>query len=217
MLFIAIIYSFFISTIFASINDDAVNEFGSFLGINAQTPAYHNGASMDDLENFICIDHQGQTIQCPITSVCKIHQQIFTGWKWQCVEYARRWLIQNKGITFDPVDFAYMIWELEHAKTVTTQQKIPINRFKNDEATIKPEIGDLVIYDVTYAEITGHVAVIVGVDQGHIHVAEQNVSGQIWKGPYSRTLPFYEKIISKHQSVYGILERGLIGWLRMCI
>ena len=33
-------------------------------------------------------------------------QGTYSGIKWQCVEYARRWLIRNRGITFGDVDVA---------------------------------------------------------------------------------------------------------------
>ena len=36
----------------------------------------------------------------------------YTGIKWQCVEFARRWLIQNRGMTFGDVDVAADIWAL---------------------------------------------------------------------------------------------------------
>ena len=35
---------------------------------------------------------------------------IYTGIKWQCVEYARRWLLQERGVVFGDVDIAADIW-----------------------------------------------------------------------------------------------------------
>lgn len=59
-------------------------KFGQYIGQNALTPAYSNGHEdhVSDTPHYI---HIGNTL-------------IKTGMKWQCVEYARRWLIENRGI-----------------------------------------------------------------------------------------------------------------------
>jgi len=44
---------------------------------------------------------------------------VFTGAKWQCVEYARRWLLLTRGYTFADIPMAYHILELDH---VTVQR-----------------------------------------------------------------------------------------------
>lgn len=215
MFVIFFVFLILISSAFPAVNNETVIAFGEFLGVNAKTPAYHNGSSMNDFQNFICMDYQGKPVECALTSACNAHQKVFTGWKWQCVEYARRWLIQNKGITFSSVDFAYMIWDLEHANKILTLEKTPLAKFTNHESFVKPEIGDLLIYDISYAPLTGHVAVVVGLEGKEIYIAEQNVSGKKWQDSYSRRLPLIEKNISSDQFVYGIPEHGLMGWIRM--
>ena len=107
----------------------------------------------------------------------------FTGLKWQCVEYARRWLIQVKGIIIEDVETAEDLWKL---KTVTS-----INgktyKFMNVTNGIPP-VGSLLIYKKTNKYPFGHVAVIVDVhENGEIDIAEQNYSLEKWKG-YSRRI-----------------------------
>jgi len=106
----------------------------------------------------------------------------FTGLQWQCVEYARRWLLQVRGITFDAVETAEDLWKL---KTATSVQGT--HRFKNSKKGI-PTVGALLIYKKTNKVPFGHVAVIVDVhENGEIDVAEQNYSLKKWKG-YSRRI-----------------------------
>ncbi|MDP2193741.1 MAG: hypothetical protein Q8K36_04385, partial [Alphaproteobacteria bacterium] len=75
----------------------APEKFGQHIGQNSLTPAYSNGQEdhVSDVPHYIIVDD------------CLVK----TGMKWQCVEYARRWLIQNKGLTFDDVTYAWQIWD----------------------------------------------------------------------------------------------------------
>jgi len=93
----------------------------------------------------------------------------FTGLKWQCVEYARRWLITVKGATFEKVNNATDIWSLQKA-TLLDSTKVD---FINAPITEIPPIG---------AFPKGHVAVVVKVHpNGEVDVAEQNYSNK-WQG-----------------------------------
>lgn len=49
----------------------------------------------------------------------------YTGFKWQCVEYARRWLLVNYGITFDSVNYAYNIMELAGFDEIVFDDTLP--------------------------------------------------------------------------------------------
>lgn len=40
-----------------------------------------------------------------------LNMTVYSGVKWQCVEYARRYLIMVYGVTFESVDNAFNIWE----------------------------------------------------------------------------------------------------------
>jgi glutathionylspermidine amidase/synthetase len=71
---------------------------------------------------------------------------IYLGYKWQCVEFARRWLYINKGYIFNNVAMAYEIFELTSVRDLTTNIELPLYAFKNG-ATRPPEIGSLLIWE----------------------------------------------------------------------
>jgi glutathionylspermidine amidase/synthetase len=85
---------------------------------------------------------------------------IYLGYKWQCVEFARRWLYVNKGYIFNNVAMAYEIFELTSVRDLATNTELPLYAFKNG-ATRPPEIGSLLIWkEGGHFEETGHVAII---------------------------------------------------------
>jgi len=132
----------------------------------------------------------------------------YTGIKWQCVEYARRWLLQNKGAVYGDVDVAADIWEkIDHLVEVGTQKKLPLESRLNG-AEQPPRPGDLLIYAKAFNN-TGHVAVVVDVDHeaGHIKVAEQNFRNQPWLNDYARKVELLER-----SGRYWLLDAYLLGW-----
>ena len=112
-------------------------------------------------------------------------QYIATGMKWQCVEFARRWLLKVKNIELPQVDFAYELWKL-------------------GERTTTPLPGNLLIYSKEYLG-TGHVAVIVEVNEDSIKVAEQNYLNEKWPGSYARVIDFKNRKIND-SSLLGIIR-----------
>lgn len=173
--------------------------FGKLVGQSFLTKAYSNcnGNCVKNENNYVTLPQQ----QTPI----------FSGMKWQCVEYARRWLIENKGVTFGDVEYAYHIWDLPYAETVDTHQHVPLLRFENKKSTEAPQVGDLLINSVQLA-ITGHVSVVVGVQRDSITIAEQNYFNRPWEGKhYARRL-----LLDKNQQgQYRIFDDSLIGWVRV--
>ncbi|KAI8801104.1 hypothetical protein BJ742DRAFT_838776 [Cladochytrium replicatum] len=118
-----------------------------------------------------------------------IHDQ-YCGYKWQCVELARRYLILNRGMTFDSVPMAYDIFDLKTATRVSDGQKFPFIANPNGD-WVPPEIGSLLIWEpVGEFRTTGHVAVIVTVASQYVDIVEQNVEDVIWPDgiKYSRRL-----------------------------
>ncbi len=130
--------------------------------------------------------------------------------KWQCVEYARRWLIENKNITFADVRYAHSIWGLKNGQLIDANLQVPLLKFENKISDVQPEIGDLLIYSTDF-DITGHVAVVVSVNSNFITIAEQNYFNDLWDGAtYSRRL-----LIEKDKkNRYRIFDDALIGWVR---
>ncbi len=100
---------------------------------------------------------------------------IVTGLPWQCVEFARRWLLQTHDLIFADVPTAANMWnDIDYLTQVSNNKTVPLNSHPNGSHS-KPVNGDLVIYSEAFLG-TGHVAVVVGHDSdaGVIHVAEQN-------------------------------------------
>jgi glutathionylspermidine amidase/synthetase len=123
----------------------SVKKFGTIVGTFDGVPAYsnQNGQINSDDTNYIN-----------------------TGIKWQCVEYARRYLQTTRGITFSHVDGAF---EIPSAKFTTL-----------DGASVKKtndlKVGSLVIWPKHYKYNSpyGHVAVVSKIMPNGIYVAEQN-------------------------------------------
>jgi len=106
---------------------------------------------------------------------------IYTGLKGQCVEYARRWLIQIKKCTFESIPAAIDLWDMTHV----TRLDGTLLPFLSIPYTETPLVGDLLIYKRHETIPHGHVAVVVGVYDKSIFLAEQNWSKHEWTG-YSR-------------------------------
>jgi hypothetical protein len=103
---------------------------------------------------------------------------IYTGIKWQCVEYARRYLIVRHGITFSDVNNAY---EITRAKfTKLNGNSVIMN---NNVA-----VGSLIIWPQYYKTdgYEGHVAVVSSISAKGIRVAEQNNDDN----EFNRFIPF---------------------------
>ena len=182
------------SSIPQTCRSECVTPYGKLLGKTADnTEAYSNCKSS-------CVVRQPNH-----------YKGTYTGIKWQCVEYARRWLLVHDGVVFGDIDIAANMWDkINHVTNVTTQKVTPLVNYVNGSVQM-PEKGDLLIYAREF-ERTGHVAVVVGVDvKGrHIRVAEENYSNTPWPGNYSREIPF----IRKDGKVW-LLDSYLIGWKRM--
>jgi glutathionylspermidine amidase/synthetase len=133
---------------------------------------------------------------------------VYTGIKWQCVEYARRWLLVNKGAVYSEVDVAADIWDkIDHLTHVATIKKLPLKSYLNGSKQ-SPQAGDLLIYAREFYD-TGHVAVITNVnhEKGFIEVGEQNYSNEPWPEDYARTI----QLIKKGEN-YWLLDGYLLGW-----
>lgn len=105
---------------------------------------------------------------------------IYMGYKWQCVEFARRWMYINKGYIFDDVAMAYDIFELRTVRDLNSNTRLPFQAFTNGSRT-HPEVGSLLIWEEGGEfEDTGHVAVITEVTAEYVRIAEQNVGHTAW-------------------------------------
>ena len=196
--FLACFIFSFSSEVYAALKEKKCSSvFGTILGANSNTVGYSNCNNhyKSDLWNKIKIDNHF----------------IDTGIKWQCVEYARRWLITQKGYTFASIDHAYQIWDLWEATHVRTGAVAIWEKFPNTKTKSKPEKGDLLIYDRAQGE-HGHVSVIVVVDKEEVFIAEQNYSNLLWDGKdYARKL----HLSKDKEGLYTLQDLGVIGWMRI--
>ena len=134
----------------------------------------------------------------------------YTGIKWQCVEYARRWLLVNKGVVYGDVDIAADIWGLDSVTRVKDKAKFKMSTYPNGNEK-QPQVGDLLIYAKAYLK-TGHVAVISHIDRKlyTVQVIEQNFNNTKWPDGYARSIPYVE-----HDKKYWLLDSYLLGWKRV--
>ena len=135
-------------------------------------------------------------------------QHVYTGIQWQCVEFARRWLLVHRGAVYGDVDVAADIWNrIDHLERVDDRRVIPLTAHANG-ARQAPAVGDLLVYAREYLG-TGHVAVITAVDLAarRIEVAEENYLNRPWPGDYARAI---ELIVRKGR--YWVLDPYLLGW-----
>lgn len=110
----------------------------------------------------------------------------YMGHKWQCVEFARRFLFLNYGFVFTDVGMAWEIFSLRFLREVVNDNILPLQAFANGSRR-PPEAGALLVWQKG-GEFsgTGHVAVITQLHQNRVRIAEQNVihaplpPGQQW-------------------------------------
>jgi len=140
---------------------------------------------------------------------------IYMGYKWQCVEFARRWLYLNHGFTFEDVPMAHDIFRLHHVTRVADGELLPLHSFSNGGAR-PPEPGCMLIWgDAGEFEVTGHVAIVTEVLDGRVRFAEQNIehcklpSGQRW----SRELPFTRTAEGGWFVDAGSPGAHILGWV----
>ena len=183
-----------------------VRPFGSELGKNADVIAYSNC-------NTDCISEQSSAAI----------KNVYSGMSWQCVEYARRWLIQVNQHTFGDVDNAQQIWDIEHVTGVGDSKKYKFISKPNPNRQA-PEIGDLMIYKIALPDFPyGHVAVIVDVNSkaGYVDIAEQNYTNNQWMdtNQYARRIILvhhhgkYQLIDKDYANVADVSVNGvIIGW-----
>lgn len=149
-------------------------EFGMKIGSFEGVDAFSNC-------NNDCIANIGNYIN-------KDNIMVFSGMKWQCVEYARRFLIQKFGVYFDDVESAFQIYDKAHVLDFK-KRKYSFVSYENWNVNA-PQKYDVLIYKKTSDAPYGHVAIIskVSLKRGYVEICEQNYS--LWKKPsqYSRKL-----------------------------
>lgn len=138
----------------------------------------------------------------------------YMGHKWQCVEFARRFLFLTYGFVFTDVGMAYEIFSLRFLREVVNDNILPLQAFANGSRR-PPIAGSLLIWQKGGEfKHTGHVAVITQLVGNKVRIAEQNVihaplpQGQQW----TRELTLEVK-----DGVYTIkdtfADTEILGWM----
>jgi hypothetical protein len=143
-----------------------------------------------------------------VVFVPNTEQGVYTGIRWQCVEFARRWLLQHRGAVYGDVDVAADIWDrIDHLERVADRQALPLSAYPNGSRQL-PAVGDLLVYARAYLG-TGHVAVVTAVDLSahRIRVAEENYFNRKWPGDYAREIELLVR-----DGRYWLLDAYLLGW-----
>ncbi len=99
---------------------------------------------------------------------------IFTGLRYQCVELARRYLLQTYGLVFDRIDNAYEIFGLQTLKCPYSNKSILWPSMPNKYVdALAP--GSLIVWGSKgFYEPTGHVAVVTKSSPTYVEIIEQN-------------------------------------------
>jgi len=138
----------------------------------------------------------------------------YMGYKWQCVEFARRFLYLNYGVVFTDVRMAYEIFSLRYLRQVVNDAILPLQAFANGSQRA-PMAGSLLIWqEGGEFKDTGHVAIITQVLKHKVRIVEQNVIhtrlpiGQQW----TRELPLtYTNNCYHIQDTFDDTE--ILGWM----
>jgi hypothetical protein len=145
---------------------------------------------------------------CVFESPNLLKGKVFAGLKWQCVEFARRWLIQLRGITFGSIDVAADLWAAEDAFTnLKTGKSISVTTVVNG-AKAPPRVGDILVYGREFKK-TGHLAVVLAVDEQkkRLRVGEENYSNEKWPGDFAREIGY-----AQTETGFWVLDPYLLGW-----
>lgn len=140
---------------------------------------------------------------------------IYMGYKWQCVEFARRWMYINQGYIFDDVAMAYDIFDLRSVRNVMENTLLPLQAFANG-CCRHPEVGSLLIWkEGGEFERTGHVAIVTAVSDSYVRVVEQNVNHVLWKAgtDYSRELKASVTSEGEYWVSCSFGDADILGWM----
>jgi hypothetical protein len=150
----------------------------------------------------------------------------YAGLTYQCVEFARRWWIRQRGLTFGDVPTAADIFSLTEGRRLPGREPVVLGRSLNGLARRAPERGDLIIYAADSADPdwrAGHVAVVVAVDreQGWVALAEENYDNRPWQvtDAYARRIQLFAvggrySLVDVAPDAAGHPDGGrILGWV----
>lgn len=143
------------------------------------------------------------------------YNNIYMGHKWQCVEFARRWLYINYGYVFDDIAMAHDIFRLTSARHIEENLMLPLHSFRNGSKR-RPVPGSLLVYEEGGEfEMTGHVAIITEVTDEYVRIAEQNVGDHMWPPGqnYSRQISAEITVEGEYWLECSFGDATIMGWV----
>jgi len=180
---------------------------GSFIYKSALTvnpnPKFAVGQILDSL-NHVYVYYNGGVGHVGEKNKSKDGYNI--GLKFQCVEFVKRYYLEcyehkmpdaygNAKDFFNP--------ELPDGKMNEQRNLI---QYRNP-SKLKPQVGDLIIFDSHRGNPYGHVAIISNVTDNQIEIIQQN------PGPFASSRVKYG--LGKMNDNYNVEHDGTLGWLRM--
>ena len=151
------------------------------------------------------------------------NKNVFSGMQWQCVEYARRYLITKLGVTFASVVGAEDVFGLKTVESIENGKKYKFKTYKNNlncrTKNNMPRVNDVIIWARNKSDTPyGHIAVILKIEGDQIFIGEQNWSNDAWTSPrpppHSRVLMF-----KKYNNRCTIIDGNyiILGWKRVSL
>jgi len=189
-----------------------VTRFGKNIG---------NLGNLGNLEDVPAYSNCNNSFESGFNNVIRYkNKNIFSGMRWQCVEYARRYLITKLGVTFASVDGAEDVFALKTVESIENGKKYKFKTYKNNlncrRINNMPRVNDVIIWarnkeDTPY----GHIAVILKIEVDQIFIGEQNWSNDAWTSPHS---PPYSRVLTfkKYNNRCTIIDGDytILGWKR---
>jgi surface antigen len=140
----------------------------------------------------------------------------YSGMKWQCVEYARRWWVTHYDVTLLNIPRACDIWNRTYVKRLSDSKNVALEMHASGTSTEPPRVGDLIIWKKTEEQPVGHVAVVCDVTENAVRIGEQNVDNNLmWSGGFfSREFPLQRNVNTGAYTMRDD-EDPLFGWVRV--
>lgn len=191
--------------------------FDNVLGITPDgVPVMSNGdeSYFSNMVSLVpgCIGLSSSQRRCP----CKLSHTT-TGYRWQCVEFVRRYLAARKAVWMSSIATAEDAWTCETLFTsVVNNAPVGFTKMANNSVSPMPSVGDVIVWSRCEAVPFGHMAIVTNVRDEKVYVAEQNQGFERWTSdmPYSREIPMR---IHADRAVELVDEDPVLGWISVSV
>jgi hypothetical protein len=140
-----------------------------------------------------------------------LYRGVFTGLKYECVEFARRFWVITRQYTFPEIESAVDLWSLTHFQSVIPERPdLAMQHFYPTTSNV-PILGDLVIFDRSPTAPHGHVSVVIKCRQYkkhvYVYICDQNFNDQSFNKTYNGRIKLTShKASSDRGEVIGIVR-----------